>query len=54
MSGITSQATATVSQEQKRCKVFAKRVFIAVLNYHENKITQTIPAGTVPISHPDS
>jgi hypothetical protein len=25
MSGITSQATATVSQEQKRCKVFAKR-----------------------------
>lgn len=25
MSGISSQATATVSQEQKRCKVFAKR-----------------------------
>jgi hypothetical protein len=28
--------------------------FTVVHNYHENKITQTIPAGAVPISHPDS
>ena len=46
------QLQSNKNRKDARCS--QRGVFIVVLNYHENKITQTIPAGTVPISHPDS